>query len=99
MQLHRHSLLTDHVTQERDFSLEELTLVRMSIVSLLLQSSQHPLHQLCVLLGSLGVDENIVDEHHHSLIELVLEYALHLSLKPRRCVLHPERHTERLIQA
>ena len=87
------------MAEEGHLLLEELALARVGVVALLLQPSQHELHQLSVLLCCAGVDEDVIDEHHHAFVQPVTQDALHLPLESGRRVADTEGHVSRLLQS
>lgn len=52
-----------------------------------------------MLLLSMRVDKGIIDEYHYSLIQVRLEYLIHIIHKNSRCIRHSKRHHKEFVMA
>jgi hypothetical protein len=65
------------MTLKSNFFQPKLTLAKFGIKLVLSQGSQHKLQMLCVLFLGLGVDQDVINEHHHKLVEELHEHLVH----------------------
>ena len=70
----------------------ELALVRAGIEPVLAEASEYLFDVLTVLLGVVGVDEDVVEVDDHADVEHVREDVVDEPLKSSGCVRKSERH-------
>ena len=74
---HAHARSPDEVTEELHLLAEEAAFAQLGEQLLLPQPLQHHPQMLLVLLQRAAVDQNVVQEHQHELVELAAEGVLH----------------------
>jgi hypothetical protein len=65
------------MTQKSNFLQPKFTLAEFGIKLVLSQGSQHKSQMLCVLFLGLGVDQDVIYEHHNKLVEELHEHLVH----------------------
>src|ERR1044072_3121754 len=85
------------MTKKLDFFHPEFTLRSISIKLLLSQNIQHLSQVLCMFFFTLGVYQDVIDEHHHKLIQERPEHTIHIVHEYRRCVRNSKRHNKVLV--
>ena len=70
---HAHAVAADVWPRNSTSCLEELALALLGVQLLLSQQLQHLAHVPLVLLQRLAVDEDVVEEHEHELVEVAAE--------------------------
>jgi hypothetical protein len=78
------------MTQEQDFADLEFTFAQLGIQLMLPQSLQYHPQMLLVLLLFLGIYEDIIDEHHYELVQIIHEHAVHQVHEESRCIRQSE---------
>jgi hypothetical protein len=65
------------MTQEYNFADPELALAKLGIQLTISQPLKYFPQMLFMLLLTLGIYKNIINEHHYELVEVVHEHAAH----------------------
>src|ERR1044072_661105 len=87
------------MTKKLDFFHPEFTLRSISIKLLLSQNIQHLSQVLNMFFFTLGVYQDVIDEHHHKLIQERPEHTIHIVHEYCRCVRNSKRHNQVLVVA
>jgi hypothetical protein len=64
------------MAQKSPFFQPEFTFAELSKKLVLTQGSQHKPHMFCVLFLSLGIDQDVVSEHHYEFVEELHEHLI-----------------------
>jgi hypothetical protein len=65
------------MAQISNFFQPKLTLAKFGIKLVLMQGSQHKPPMFCMLFLGLGIDQDVVNEHHYKLVEELHEHLIH----------------------
>src|SRR3954470_17685664 len=52
---------------------------------------------LNMIIFTLGIDQNIINEHNHKMIQIIVENPIHILHEYTRCISHTKRHNRILI--
>jgi hypothetical protein len=77
LRTNRYPILRNGVAQELDFPLPEFTFGQFSIQLMVAQSLKYDMQMLSVLGFILGINQDIIDEDHHKLVQLWHKYGVH----------------------
>jgi hypothetical protein len=86
------------VTQELDFGQPELTLAKLCIQLMIMQSLKHNAEMLFVLFLTLRKDQDVVNEDHDKLVQLFHENRVHQVYEMSGVVGQTKRHHQILIK-
>jgi hypothetical protein len=78
--------------QKSNFFQPKLTLAEFGIKLVLSQGSQHKPQMFYMLFLGLGIDQDVVDEHHYKLVEELHEHLIHEIHEVGRGIGQAERH-------
>ncbi len=88
---HAHSVATDDVTEEFDLITKQLALALLRVQLLVTEDLHYLAHVFDVLGQGSTVDENIIEEDDHELVEVIAERLMHEMHERRRCIREAER--------
>jgi hypothetical protein len=71
------TLCRDYMPKKRNFLQPESTLAELGIELMVLKSLQNNSEMLHMLLFTLGIDQDVVNEDHNKLVQLRHEYGVH----------------------
>src|SRR6185437_8234045 len=75
--INRNTSISDDMPKERDLLQPEITLAEFSIQLMLSKLLQHKPQVLLMLLLILGVNQDIINEHHNKLIQILHKHLVH----------------------
>jgi hypothetical protein len=87
------------MSKKQNFLQPKSTLAELDIELMVLKSLQNNSEMLCMLLFTLGVDQDVVNEDHDKLVQLRHEHRVHLVHEMCRSVGESKRHNQILVQA
>jgi hypothetical protein len=93
------TLSGDDMSKKQNFLQPKSTLAELGIELMVLKSLQNNSEMLCMLLFTLGVDQDVVNEDHDKLVQLRHEHRVHLVHEMCRSVGESKRHNQILVQA
>jgi hypothetical protein len=67
----------DDISKKRNFLQPESTLAELGIKLMVSKSLQNNSEMLCMLLFTLGVDQDVINEDHDKFVQLRHEYGVH----------------------
>src|SRR3954469_10422200 len=85
------------MSKKLDFRHPELTFTKLREQLLFSKNRQHNPQMLRVLLNSPRVDQDVIYEDYHELIQIRLEHSVHVIHKDSRSIGYPEWHNQKLI--
>jgi hypothetical protein len=85
--------------KERDFLQPKITLAKLGIQLMLSQLLQHKPQMLLMLLLILGVNQDVINEHHNKLIQILHKNFVHQIHELGRCIGQSKRHDCVLIES
>ena len=74
LRINIYPILRNCVTQEFNFLQPEFTFRQFSIKTMISQSLKHDVQMLSMFVFILGIDQNIINENDHELVQLWHEY-------------------------
>ena len=93
---HAHPVSTNDMTEELYLRCEQFTLTLLRIQLLCAEYVHHRSYVFLMIGECLTVDENIIEEHDHEIVEVCTEGLMHEMHECRRCVRQPEWQHEKL---
>ncbi|MFS7995869.1 hypothetical protein Hanom_Chr12g01123131 [Helianthus anomalus] len=80
-----------------DFTKPEVALRKLRIQLFLPKEFQNKSQMLFMLLLTLRIDQDVVDEYYNELVQIRLAYSVHQIHEYCGCVCQPKRHDQKLI--
>jgi hypothetical protein len=99
LRIYSQSIFVYNVTQEQDFINPELALAQLCIQLVLPESLQYHLQMIHMLLLTSRIYENIINEYHHKLVEVIHKHTVHQIHEEGWRIRQTKRHNCVLIQS
>ena len=96
--IHGNAVAGHEVSQEHELLFHEMALAEFGFEAELAQLVKHQAHMAPVLLSSAREDADVIQIHHHKLVEVGAQHMLHQALEGGRRVLESKGHHAPLIQ-
>jgi hypothetical protein len=92
------TLIGDDLSKKRNFLQPESTIVELGIELMVSKSLQDNSEMMHMLLFTLGIDQDVINEDHDKLVQLRLEYRVHQVYEMCRSIGESKRHNQILVQ-
>jgi hypothetical protein len=86
------------MSKKRNFLQPESTFTEVEIELMVSKSLQNKLEMLHMLLFTLGIDQDVINEDHDKLVQLCHEYGVHQVHEMCRSIGESKRHNQILVQ-
>jgi hypothetical protein len=86
------------MSKKRNFLQPENTLAEFGIELMVSKSLQNNAEMSCMLIFTLGIDQDVINEDHDKLVQLWHEYRVHQVNEICRSIGESKRHNQILIQ-
>jgi hypothetical protein len=86
------------MSKKRNFLQPESTLAELGIELMVTKSLQNNPEMLCMLLFTLGIDQDVINENHDKHVQLRNESGVHQVHEMCRSIGESKRHNQKLVQ-